>query len=122
MAEPDRRDTKLEAVRVASRFAWPAAAVAIAAMVLAYVRSRPEPSEHDVRVHASTTVVRSLRDIARLETTSLHVEKVIDVKDRQERLHGLVQGDDALLFIASGEVIVGVDLGKLRDEDVRFDD
>jgi hypothetical protein len=119
MAEPD---AKLEWLRIAARFAWPAAFVAIAAMGFAFMRSRPEPTDHDVRVHASNTVVRSLRDIARLETTSLHVEKVIDVKDKQDRLHGLVQADDALLFIASGEVVVGVDLAKVRDEDVRFDE
>jgi hypothetical protein len=115
-------DRRLEALRVAARFAWPAAFVAVAAMGFAWLRSRPEDGGRDVRVHASSTVVRSLRDIARLETTSLHVEKVIDVKDRQERLHGLLQGEDALLFVASGEVVVGVDLGKLRDEDVRFDE
>jgi hypothetical protein len=122
MGEPDAHATRLELLRVIARFAWPCAFVAVAAMTFAYLRSRPGASDHDVRVQGSNTVVRSLHDMARLETTALHVEKVIDVKDRQEFIHGLVQTDDALLFVASGEVVIGVDLGRLRDEDVRFDE
>jgi hypothetical protein len=91
-------------------------------MAFAHLDNRPQAPASDVRVHASTTVVKSLRDIARLETTALHVEKIIDIKDHQRRLFGLVEADDALLYVAAGEVVVGVDLTKLRDEDARFDD
>jgi hypothetical protein len=65
--------------------------------------------------------VSDLRALARLETLSLHLEKVIEVDDHQERLQGLVTADDRVLFVASGEVVLGVDLAKLRDEDARFD-
>ena len=111
-----------EWLRIVARFAWPAAFVAIAAMGFSALRARAEPKASEVRVQGSNTVVKSLHDIARLETTSLHVEKVIDVKDHQKRLYGLVETEDALLFIATGEVVVGVDLQKLRDEDARFDE
>jgi hypothetical protein len=108
-----------------SRFAWPAAIVAIAAMTLHFVNERvqaPSPSASDVRVvHPTPTVLKDLRELARLETLSLHVEKVIDVKDHQTRLYGLVDAEDSLLFVATGEVILGVDLGKLTESDVRFD-
>jgi hypothetical protein len=107
---------------VLSRFAWPAAFVAVAAMGFALLRDKHEEPASVVQVQPSNTVVKSLRDIARLETTSLHVEKVIDVKDQQKRLYGLVESEDAILFVASGEVVLGVDLSKLRDEDARFDE
>ena len=44
----------------------------------------------EVTVQPSNTVVKSLHDLARLKTTSLHVEKVIDVRDHQKRLYGLL--------------------------------
>lgn len=113
---------KLELARAVARFAWPAAFVAIAAMGFSFARDRGDRRVSEVRVQGSSTVVKSLRDVARLETTSLHVEKVIDVADHQQRLNGLIETEDALLFIATGEVVVGVDLKKLRDEDARFDE
>jgi hypothetical protein len=106
-----------------ARFAWPAAFVAVAAMSLGYMReTRPVPAA-EVRIeHPTPTVLKDLRELSRLETLSLHVEKVIDVKDHQSRLYGLVDADDSLLFIATGEVVMGVDFGKLGDGDARFDE
>jgi hypothetical protein len=105
------------------RFAWPAAFVIVAPLCFVLLRDRAQPpAASEVRVQGSNTVVKSLHDLARLETTSLHVEKVIDVRDHQKKLYGLVDTEDSLLFIASGEVVIGVDLARLRDEDVRFDE
>jgi hypothetical protein len=106
-----------------SRVAWPLAFVASAAMTIAYLRDTRAPAPSEVRIeHPTPTLVKDLRDIARLETTALHVEKVVDVKDHQTRLHGLVEGDDAILFVATGEVVLGVDLSKLGDQDARFEE
>lgn len=117
----DQRPSLLSAT--VARLAWPCAVVAIVAMVLGYVREPKGPTTSaDVRVeHAGATVVRELRALSRLETSSLPVEKVIELKDHQKRLHGLVEADDALLFVAAGEVVLGVDLAKLEDTDVRSD-
>lgn len=105
-----------------ARFAWPAAFVAVAAMGFGWIRTEkaPEPV-HEVTVTPQTgpTVVRELLALSRLETASLHVEKVIDLKDHQRRFHGLVDADDSLLFVAAGEVVLGVDLSKA---DVTFDE
>lgn len=105
------------------RLAWPAAFVAVAAMTFAYlheVRPRPESS---IRVeHPTPAVLKELRDLSRLETLSLHMEKVVDVKDKQARLYGLVDAQDSLLFVATGDVVLGVDLAKLGDGDVRYDE
>lgn len=106
------------------RFAWPAAFVIVALLGFVLLRDRAQAKDppSDVRVQGSNTVVKSLHDLARLETTALHVEKVIDVRDHQKKLYGLLETEDSLLFIASGEVVIGVDLARLRDEDARFDE
>ncbi|HEX3771639.1 MAG TPA: DUF4230 domain-containing protein [Polyangiaceae bacterium] len=66
-------------------------------------------------------VVLAVRDLARLDATSFHIEKVIEVSDAQSRLWGLVQAKDAVLLVAVGDVVAGVDLGKLKDGDVAVD-
>jgi hypothetical protein len=105
-----------------SRFAWPAAFVTVSAMTFGYLRElRPAPASEVRVVHPTPTVVKELRELSKLETLSMHVEKVIDIKDHQRRLYGLVDADDSLLFVATGEVVLGVDLGKLGDQDARFD-
>ena len=104
-----------------ARFAWPAAVVAVAAMGFTYLREPKAPASQ-VRVeHAGATVVRELRSLSRLETSAMHVEKVIELKDHQKRLHGLLDADDSLLFVAVGEVVLGVDLSKLEEGDVKSD-
>jgi len=66
-------------------------------------------------------ILMSVRDLARLETTEMHIEKVIDLTDKQSRFFGLVQVTDAMLLVASGDVTVGIDLGKLKEDDVVVD-
>lgn len=107
---------------LATRLVWPLALLVGLGMTFAFLRERSRASEAVVTVQGSNTLVTSLRDLARLETTSLHVEKVIDVRDAQKALYGLIETEDALLFVASGEVLLGVDLGHLREGDVAFDE
>jgi len=122
---PESSPTKLAPTMTSTvaRFAWPAAFVAIAAMGFGYLREpKPSAPTSEVRVdHAGATVVRELRSLSRLETSSMHVEKVIALSDHQQRLRGLVDADDSLLFVAVGEVVLGVDLSKLAEADVRSD-
>jgi hypothetical protein len=66
----------------------------------------------------TATVLTAVRGLARLETVAYHMERVVDLKERQPRLFGLVHADDAILLVAAGDVIAGVDLGKLSDGDV----
>jgi hypothetical protein len=67
------------------------------------------------------TVVTSMRQLALLQTVSFHLERVIDLRDRQNHLFGMVQSEDALLLVAAGDVTAGVDLATLRDGDVVVD-
>ena len=64
------------------------------------------------------TVITEVRELSRLEGVSYHIERVVDLKDEQQRLFGLVVAGDAILLVASGDVVAGVDLGRLQPSDV----
>jgi hypothetical protein len=74
-------------------------------------------------LHAASTpgVVLAIHDVARLESTVFHIEKVIEVSQDQSRLWGLVTAKDALMLIAVGDVTAGVNLGKVGEHDVTVD-
>ena len=72
-------------------------------------------------VRPTAAVVTALRDLARLETAEAHVERVVDLRDRQSSVFGLVGADDALLLVAAGDVVAGVDLGALADDAIDAD-
>ncbi len=67
-------------------------------------------------------VITQIRELGRLETASYTVEKVLEGGvDQGNELLNLLLGD-RLLFIAHGEVIAGVDLTELAEEDVTVSD
>lgn len=102
------------------RFAWPAAFVAITGIGYAYL-TRPDPQTTVVFKDTGPTVVKGIRGLSKLETAALRVEKVIDVRDKQS-FHGLVDANDSLVFVARGEVTLGVDLSRLAVDDTKFDE
>ena len=75
----------------------------------------------NLQVKPTPSLLTAVKDLARLETTEVHVEKVIDLTDRQSRLFGLIQATDAILLVAVGRATIGVDLGKLREGDITMD-
>lgn len=77
-----------------------------------------EPPESVDVLRDSPNVVVAIQDLARLETTSFHVERVIDLVARQRQLFGLVEAEDAILLVAAGDVVAGVDLTRMSDGDV----
>lgn len=98
-----------------------ATAVLIAGAVAFLVAGPRAATPPTVAVRPTPTMLVAVRDLARLETTELHLEKVIDLTDAQGSFFGLVENTDAILLIATGDVTMGVDLGKLADGDVTFD-
>jgi hypothetical protein len=102
-----------------------AAALLLAAFVaVAFYAGRTSvPAEPASRVDVRSTqgVITAVHDVARLESTVFHVEKVVEVSEAQSRLWGLVRPKDALLLVAVGDVIAGVDLRKVHDADVHAD-
>ncbi len=65
------------------------------------------------------TIIHEVRSLARLETIQYTLEKVITAEAGQGSL-GFLFGEK-LLFVAHGTVIAGVDLAKLRPEDLTID-
>lgn len=74
-----------------------------------------------VEVRPTPNVIVAVRDLARLETTTYHMERVIELSDQQTKLFGLVEAKDAILLVAVGDVVGGIDLQKLADGDVETD-
>ena len=72
-------------------------------------------------LRSTPSVVVAVRDLARLESAEYHIERVIDLRDRQSRLFGLIRTQDAILFVAVGQVTAGVDLTELAEGDVTVD-
>jgi hypothetical protein len=64
----------------------------------------------------AVTVVLQVRSLARLETAQYTIEKVITAETGQGAFEVLF--GDRLLFVAHGQVIAGVDLGKIQQSDV----
>ncbi len=86
--------------------------------VVAYrLLSPPAPPSVEI-VHDSPDVVVAIRDLARLETASAHVERVVDLRQEQTALLGLVETHDAILLIAAADARAGVDLTQMQDGDV----
>ncbi|HWZ91157.1 MAG TPA: DUF4230 domain-containing protein [Polyangiaceae bacterium] len=72
-------------------------------------------------VRATPNVLVAVQDLARLESASFHMERVIDLSDKQSQLFGLIQSEDAILLVAVANVSAGVDLQKLTTQDISAD-
>ncbi len=90
------------------------------ALYVVVSRLAGEPVSRTV-VRPTGTILMAVRDLARLETNELHIEKVIDLTDKQSRFFGLVDTADAILLIAAGDVTIGVDLSKMGEKDFVID-
>ena len=66
------------------------------------------------------TVIHDVRSLSRLETIQFSLEKVITAETGQGTLEVLF--GDKLIFIAHGNVIAGIDLGKLGPKDLELRD
>jgi hypothetical protein len=75
-----------------------------------------------VEMKPTPNVIMAVRDLARLETADYHIERVIELTDKQTHLFGLFDAKDALLLVAAGDVVAGVDLERVHDEDVRIEE
>lgn len=67
-----------------------------------------------------TTIVLEIKDLARLETASFELEKVVTAESNQDVLWGAL--GEKLVFVAHGKVIAGVDMSTMRADDLRVVD
>ena len=63
-----------------------------------------------------TTIIRQVRALSRLETAFYTVEQVVTAESGQDALAFLF--GDRLLLVAHGQVVAGVDLGRIGDGDI----
>jgi hypothetical protein len=68
------------------------------------------------------SVITAIQSLARLEGVSFHMERVIDIKTKEQALWGLVEAEDSILLVAVGDVVAGVDLSKLRPGDITLNE
>lgn len=66
------------------------------------------------------TIVREVRGLSRLETAAYTIEKIITAESQQGPLAFLL--GDRLILVAHGQVIAGIDLGKLEERDITVRD
>lgn len=66
------------------------------------------------------TIIHEVRSLARLETISYSVEKVIRAENGQQVFNFLF--GDKLIFVAHGYVIAGIDLAKMESENLWIKD
>lgn len=69
----------------------------------------------------SASVIMKIRALNRLETAAFTIEKIIDVKENAGSKISEILFGDAILLVAHGEVIAGIDLSKMKAEDVVID-
>jgi hypothetical protein len=86
-----------------------------------FSRPLPAPSQTVEVLRATPDVLTAVQDLARIETTRFHMERVIDLRDRHQWLFGMLEGEDSILLVAAGDVVAGVDLARLGPEDVQVD-
>src|SRR5262245_21540842 len=98
------------------------AAAVIGAVVFGLVVGRcsdrdvaPAPASSVTVIRPSPNVVRAIRDLSRLEGAEYHMERVVDLSEKQSRFFGLIEAEDAILLVAAGDVIAGVDLAELGE-------
>jgi len=120
MTEPSARRPLSTAAIVALALLGAATLFCVGSAAMLY-SSRPVASSTTEVLRATPDVITAIRDLARLEATTFHIERVIDLRDDQRHLFGLVGGQDSILLVAAGDVVAGVDLSKLGPEDVSVD-
>jgi hypothetical protein len=84
-------------------------------------RARGPASGESVVSRPTPNVVLAMKELARLEAASFHMEKVIELTDAQSRFFGLVTAKDQILLVAVGDVVAGIDMSKVGDSDVEVD-
>jgi hypothetical protein len=83
--------------------------------------SLPPLSSSVTVVRPTSSVLAKIQDMKRLESVAFHMERVIDLTEKQSQLFGLVETEDAILLVAAADVRAGVDLAKLTPGDVQVD-
>jgi hypothetical protein len=96
-------------------------AAALALVIHLLFSSLPQATTTHTELRPTPDVLLAVKSLARLETQSYHLERVVDLSDHETHVFGLLQAKDAILLVAVGDVIAGVDLEHVTAGDVDTD-
>lgn len=94
-----------------------AAAVLIAVLLIAWFFLVKNPSGPQINVNRAA-VIKEMRSLNRLETASFTIEKIIDGGKTGNNVFQQFLFGDKILLIAHGQVIAGIDLSQISENDV----
>lgn len=86
-----------------------------------FLSTRPTDQGATV-ITSRATVIKEIRQLGRLETSSFTIEKIIEAKKDGKSVWSDMLFGDKLLLIAHGEVVAGLDLSALTAEDIQETD
>jgi len=89
-----------------------------AAVSWGYQRVSHWMGEDTLEVHDGRAVIVAVQKLARLESAQFNIERVVDLTDKQRAFFGLMEVKDKILLVASGEVVAGVDLAEISEDDI----
>lgn len=98
-----------------------AVSAALALVFHVALAALPQASTTRTEVRPTPDVLLAVKSLSRLETQSYHLERVVDLTDHETHVFGLLQAKDAILLVAVGDVVAGVDLEHLAEGDVSAD-
>ncbi|MEP7121121.1 MAG: DUF4230 domain-containing protein [Byssovorax sp.] len=90
-------------------------------LALSAYSALPSATTTHTEIRPTPDVLLAIKSLARLETQSYHLERVVDLSDHESHVFGLLQTKDAILLVAVGDVVAGVDLERVSADDVTTD-
>ncbi|MBI1862962.1 DUF4230 domain-containing protein [Candidatus Microgenomates bacterium] len=95
-------------------------AVVVLIAIIAVIKPLLKPASFDINVNRAA-VIKQVRSLARLETASFTIEKVIDAKTNDSNAISRFLFGDKILLIAHGQVIAGLDLSQFSGRDITIE-
>lgn len=68
----------------------------------------------------ASIIVNQVQDIARLETATVEIEKVVSAERNSEAFFG--QLGESMIFVANGTIVAGIDFAELEEGDIQVVD
>jgi uncharacterized protein DUF4230 len=81
----------------------------------------PQATTTRTEIRPTPDVLLAIKSLARLETQSYHLERVVDLTDHETHFFGLLPAKDGILLVAVGDVVAGIDLEHVTAGDVSTD-
>jgi hypothetical protein len=78
----------------------------------------PTPTDTPTPTPTPIVVITHINSLGRLETTEFAMQTVVDLENEPTNMWERVFGTDQLMLVAEGEVVAGIDLDKVKEDDI----